>query len=56
MENNCCKSCNTVHKQVAVVLDDGAYMPEYAHFGWDAGADLKSPVDVMIPANGSAVS
>lgn len=33
----------------------GAYMPEYAHFGWDAGADLKSPVDVMIPANGSAV-
>lgn len=55
MENNCCKSCNTVYKQVAVVLDDGAYMPEYAHFGWDAGADLKSPVDVMIPANGSAV-
>lgn len=55
MKNNCCKSCNTVHKQVAVVLDDGAYMPEYAHFGWDAGADLKSPVDVMIPANGSAV-
>lgn len=42
MENNCCKSCNTVHKQVAVVLDDGAYMPEYAHFGWDAGADLKA--------------
>lgn len=55
MENNCCKSCNTVYKQVAVALDDGAYMPEYAHFGWDAGADLKSPVDVMIPANGSAV-
>lgn len=55
MENNCCKSCNTVYKQVAVVLDDGAYMPESAHFGWDAGADLKSPVDVMIPANGSAV-
>lgn len=55
MENNCCKNCNTVYKQVAVVLDDGAYMPEYAHFGWDAGADLKSPVDVMIPANGSAV-
>lgn len=27
MENNCCKSCNTVYKQVAVVLDDGAYMP-----------------------------
>ena len=55
MENNCCKNCNSVHELIAVMLDNGAYMPEYAHFGWDAGADLKSPVDAMIPAGGSAV-
>lgn len=30
-----------------VVLDPGAYMPEYAH-DTDAGADLRSPVDMVI--------
>lgn len=37
-----------------VILDPGAYMPEYA-YPFDAGADLKSPVDVEIPAGGSTV-
>lgn len=37
-----------------VMLDPGAYMPEYAH-ETDAGADLRSPVDVVVPALGSAV-
>lgn len=31
-----------------VVLDKGAYMPEYAH-DTDAGMDLRSPRDVIIP-------
>lgn len=37
-----------------VMLDEGAFMPEFAH-KTDAGADLRSPVDVVIPARGSAV-
>ncbi len=37
-----------------VVLDEGAYMPERAH-GADAGADLRSPVDALVPPGGSVV-
>lgn len=37
-----------------VMLDEEAFMPEFAH-KTDAGADLRSPVDVVIPARGSAV-
>lgn len=37
-----------------IVLDNGAYMPEYAH-STDAGADLRSPVSVAVPANGSRI-
>lgn len=37
-----------------VMLGEGAFMPEFAH-KTDAGADLRSPVDVVIPARGSAV-
>lgn len=37
-----------------VVLDEGAYMPEYAHAD-DAGADLRSPVDANIWSEGSIV-
>jgi dUTP pyrophosphatase len=37
-----------------VILDKGAYMPERAH-AEDAGADLRSPIKVRIPARGSAV-
>ena len=36
------------------VLEKGAYIPERAH-AEDAGFDLRSPVDVMIWAGGSAV-
>ena len=37
-----------------VILDDGAYMPEFAH-KTDAGADLRSPVESVVPARGSIV-
>lgn len=40
--------------QLKVKLDEGAYMPERAH-ATDAGADLRTPVDVEVPAKGSAV-
>lgn len=33
-----------------VMLDSGAYMPEYAH-DTDAGADLRSPVSRIVPHN-----
>lgn len=36
-----------------VVLDPGAYMPEYAHYT-DAGADLRSQVDMVIGPHDSA--
>ena len=35
-----------------VKLDKGAYMPERAH-ETDAGADLRTPHDVIVPAKGS---
>ena len=38
---------------VRVRLDEGAYMPERAH-ATDAGADIRTPVDVVVPAHCSA--
>lgn len=38
-----------------VQIDNGAFMPEYAHPGCDAGADLRSPVDFIVPAHGSCI-
>ena len=37
-----------------IILDPGAFMPEFAH-KTDAGADLRSPVEAVVPAHGSAV-
>lgn len=35
-------------------LDDGAYAPVIGHVKEDAGIDLKTPIDVIVPAGGSA--
>lgn len=37
-----------------IALDKGAYMPVRAH-DTDAGLDLRTPLDVAVPAHGSAV-
>lgn len=37
-----------------VKIDDGAYMPEQGHKG-DAGYDLRTPNEVVVPARGSAL-
>ena len=37
-----------------IKLDRGAFIPVRAH-GTDAGADLRSPIDVIVPARGSRV-
>lgn len=37
-----------------VKLDADAFIPERAH-PTDAGLDIRCPIDVMIPANGSAI-
>ena len=37
-----------------IILDKGAFKPEFAH-KTDAGADLRSPICVTVPARGSAV-
>lgn len=39
---------------IKVQLDEGAYMPERAH-GWDAGADLRTPIAATIHAGHSLV-
>lgn len=36
-----------------IMLDKGAYIPTKAHKD-DAGFDLRTPVDVLVPARGSA--
>lgn len=37
-----------------IKLDKGAFIPVRAH-GTDAGADLRSPIDAIVPARGSRV-
>lgn len=37
-----------------IILDKGAFMPEFAHKA-DAGADLRSPLCVKVPARGNVV-
>ena len=37
-----------------IILDKGAFKPEFAH-KTDAGADLRSPVESVVPAHGSVV-
>ena len=44
----------TNYPVVNVRLDDGAYMPARAH-DTDAGADIRTPTDLTVPAHGSAI-
>lgn len=37
-----------------IILDPGAFMPEFAH-KTDAGADLRSPIETVVPARGNVV-
>ena len=39
---------------IKIVLDDGAYAPIRAHKD-DAGLDLRTPIDITVPARGSVV-
>lgn len=40
--------------RMKIVLDDGAFAPVRAH-ECDAGLDIRTPVEVVVPARGSAV-
>lgn len=37
-----------------VTLDSGAYMPEYAHFGAEAGADIRTPTAFSVMPHSAA--
>ena len=41
-------------KAMKIKLDKGAFVPVRAH-GTDAGADLRSPIETVVPARGSRV-
>ena len=41
-------------RKMNIILDNGAFKPEFAH-KTDAGADLRSPVEAVVPAHGSVV-
>lgn len=45
---------NRRKETMKIMLDEGAYMPERAH-ATDAGLDLKTPNDIIIPPGGSCV-
>ena len=40
--------------EMNIMLDRGAFAPEFAH-KTDAGADLRSPIEAVVPAHGSVV-
>ena len=37
------------------MLDEGAYMPEYAHFGADAGADIRTPIHATVMPHSAVI-
>ena len=41
--------------KINVMLDEGAYMPEYAHFGADAGADIRTPIPVTVMPHSAVI-
>ena len=43
-----------VTKTMNIILDNGAFKPEFSH-KTDAGADLRSPVCAVVPPRGSVV-
>ena len=40
---------------INVMLDEGTYMPEYAHFGADAGADIRTPIHVAVMPHSAVI-
>lgn len=49
-----CRGEHGLYGKMRVILDDGAFIPRRAHLN-DAGMDVMSPVDAVIPAGGSVV-
>ena len=41
--------------KINVMLDEGAYMPKYAHFGADAGADIRTPIPVTVMPHSAVI-
>ena len=41
--------------KINVMLDESAYMPEYAHFGADAGADIRTPIPVTVMPHSAVI-
>lgn len=41
--------------EIKIMLDEGAYAPEYAHFGADAGADIRTPIPVTVMPHSAVI-
>ena len=41
--------------KINVMLDESAYMPEYAHFGADAGTDIRTPIPVTVMPHSAVI-
>ena len=46
---------DTRNMKIKIMLDEGAYMPEYAHLGADAGADIRTPVPASIAPHSAVI-
>lgn len=41
--------------KIKIMLDEGAYAPEYAHFGADAGADIRTPIPFTVMPHSAVI-
>lgn len=41
--------------KIKIMLDEGAYEPEYAHFGADAGADIRTPIPITLMPHSAVI-
>lgn len=41
--------------KIRIMIDEGAYTPEYAHSGADAGADIRTPIPITVMPHSAVI-